>query len=54
MGGVMFPRALSPRWRKVVRDLWLNRARAVLVVLAIAIGTFAVGAVLGAYSILTR
>ena len=41
-------------WRKAGRDLWLNKARTILVVLAIAIGIFAIGSVLSAYSILTR
>lgn len=35
----------SPRWRKVVRELWLNRARTILVVASIAVGVFAVGTV---------
>ncbi|MEE8413377.1 MAG: FtsX-like permease family protein [Dehalococcoidales bacterium] len=34
---------LSPRWRKVVRDLWGNKTRTVLVVMAIAVGIFAFG-----------
>ena len=34
---------LSPRWRKVLRDLWHNKTRTVLVVLSIAVGVFAVG-----------
>jgi len=34
---------LSPRWRKVVRDLWDNKSRTALVVLSIAIGVFAFG-----------
>ncbi|MFO7635606.1 MAG: FtsX-like permease family protein [Caldilinea sp.] len=33
------------RWRKIVRDLWLNRARTTLVVVSIAVGIFAVGTV---------
>jgi putative ABC transport system permease protein len=33
------------RWRKVVRDLWSNRTRTVLVILSIAVGIFAVGTV---------
>lgn len=37
---------LSPRWRKVLRDLWYNKTRTLLVVLSIAIGVFAVGMVL--------
>lgn len=36
---------LSPRWRKVVRELWENRARTILVVASIAVGIFAVGTV---------
>ncbi len=36
---------LSPRWRKVVRELWSNRARTALVVASIAVGIFAVGTV---------
>ena len=36
---------VSPRWRKVVRDLWLNRTRTILVVSSIAVGIFAVGTV---------
>ena len=38
---------LSPRWRKVVRDLWGNKLRTVLVVLSIAVGVFAVGMIAG-------
>jgi putative ABC transport system permease protein len=34
---------LSPRWRKVLRDLWHNKTRTILVVLSIAVGVFAVG-----------
>ena len=34
---------LRPRWRKVLRDLWHNKARTVIVVLSIAVGVFAVG-----------
>ncbi|MBV7331717.1 ABC transporter permease [Chloroflexi bacterium TSY] len=37
---------LSPRWRKVLRDLWYNKTRTLLVVFSIAIGVFAVGMVL--------
>jgi putative ABC transport system permease protein len=36
---------LSPRWHKVIRDLWINKTRTVLVVLAIAVGVFAFGSV---------
>lgn len=44
----------APRWRKVIRDLWNNKARTLLVVLSIAVGVFAVGAVAGARTILSR
>jgi putative ABC transport system permease protein len=36
---------LSPRWRKVLRDLWRNKRRTLLVVLSVAVGVFSVGAV---------
>jgi putative ABC transport system permease protein len=29
---------LRPRWRKVLRDLWSNKTRTLLVVLSIAVG----------------
>ncbi len=41
-------------WRKTIRDVWNERARTVLVVLAIALGISAFFAVLSSYSILTR
>ena len=36
---------ISPRWRKILRDIWRNRRRTILVVLSIAVGVFAVGTV---------
>ena len=36
---------ISSRWRKVLRDLWQNKGRSLLVVLSIAVGVFAVGTV---------
>ncbi len=36
---------ISSRWRKVLRDLWRNKGRSLLVVLSIAVGVFAVGTV---------
>lgn len=45
---------LSVRQRKAIRDLWLNKTRSSLVIIAIAIGIFGVGSILSAYSILTR
>ncbi len=34
---------IAPRWRKVFRDIWENRARTILIVLTIAAGLFAIG-----------
>ena len=45
---------LAPRWRKVGRDLWGNRGRSLLIVLAVALSMFALGGVLGSYAILGR
>ncbi len=45
---------LRPRWRKVLRDLWVNKTRTVLVVLSIAVGVFAVGTVVNTRTILLR
>jgi len=36
---------IHPRWRKVLRDLWLNKGRTLVVVLSIAVGVFAVGTI---------
>ena len=46
--------SVSPRWRKVLRDLWQNRTRTFLVVLSIAVGVAAIGMVAGSQVILTR
>ena len=43
---------ISPRWRKVLRDLWLHKSRTILVMLAIVIGIVGAGAVLDTWSIL--
>ena len=45
---------LSPRWRKVLRDLWLHKARTSLVVLAVCVGIIGAGSVLDAWSLLRR
>lgn len=45
---------LKPRWRKVLRDLWLNKTRTFLVVLSIAVGVFAVGTIASSQIILSR
>ena len=36
----------SPRWQKLLRDLWLTSGRTALMVIAIAVSLFGVGAVL--------
>jgi len=43
---------LSPRWRKVIRDLWSNKTRTILVVMAIAVGIFAFGSAFIAQEVL--
>jgi putative ABC transport system permease protein len=45
---------LNPRWRKVLRDLWLNKNRTIIVVLSIAVGVFAVGVIASSQIILSR
>lgn len=45
---------LPPRWRKLVRDVSRERGRTLTMVAAIAVSLIAIGAVLGAYAILTR
>jgi putative ABC transport system permease protein len=43
---------LSPRWAKVLRDLASHKARSLLVILSIAVGVFAIGAIAGTQHIL--
>src|SRR5256714_1470103 len=45
---------MNSLWRKAIHDFWHERARTVLVVLAIALGVSAFAAVLASYAILTR
>jgi len=45
---------LSPRWKKILRDFQASTGRMVMTVIAIAVSIFAVGAILSAYTILTR
>lgn len=45
---------IAPRWRKVLRDLWGNRMRTLLVVLSIAVGVAALGIVGATYVIVVR
>ena len=44
----------SPRWQKLLRDLWLNKARTAMMTVAVAVSIFAVGTMLSAYAVLTR
>jgi len=41
-------------WRKVVRDLWLNKGRTLLVVLSISAGVMAVGMILASNTLMER
>lgn len=45
---------MKPRWRKVIHDLWDNKARTLLVVLSIAVGVFSIGVIAGAYQIISN
>lgn len=45
---------ILPRWRKVLRDLWLHKGRTLIVVLSIAVGVFAVGTIATSQIILSR
>lgn len=45
---------LSPRWKKLIGDLRGTQGRVGMMVGALAIGSFAIAAILGAYTILTR
>ena len=44
----------SPRWRKLLRDLSMEKGRALLMVTGVAVSLIGVGTMLGAYAILTR
>src|SRR5512135_859085 len=55
--GALFRRSTmisSTSWRKAFRDLWGNKARALLVILALVVGVVSVGTTAVAYSILPR
>lgn len=45
---------IPPRWRKVLRDLWSNKTRTLLVLLSIAIGVTTIGMVLTSRLIVER
>lgn len=40
---------ITPRWRKVVQDLWRNKSRTLLVILTIAVGVVSVGMIAEGY-----
>ncbi len=44
----------SPRWQKLLRDLWFNKGRSATMTVAVALGVFGVGTMLSAFAILTR
>src|SRR5690242_994139 len=48
------PRMFRPRWRKMLRDAWLHKARSLLVVIAVATGMTAAGALLDAWALVQR
>ncbi|MBN1313719.1 MAG: FtsX-like permease family protein [Anaerolineae bacterium] len=45
---------ISTRWYKIVNDLWNNKARTILVVMAIAVGVFAFGGVMASGEVMLR
>ena len=45
---------IRPRWRKVLSDLWDNKARTLLVVASISVGVFALGMIAGAFVIISE
>lgn len=45
---------ISVRWKKITRDLWANRSRTGLVVLAIAVGVFAFGGMFATRTLLSE
>ena len=45
---------LEPRWRKVLRDAWLHKARTALVILAIAIALTGAGSILNTWALVER
>ncbi len=44
---------LAPRWKKVIRDLWDNKSRTLLIVFSVAIGVFAFGGLFIARAVAT-
>jgi putative ABC transport system permease protein len=54
MSGDVKANPLKPRWSKVFSDLWDDKTRTALVVASIAVGVFAVGAIITAFMILSE
>jgi putative ABC transport system permease protein len=44
---------MRPRWRKVLADLWSNKARTLLVIVSIAVGVLAIGVIAGTFAMLS-
>ena len=44
---------LSAQWHKVLNDLWGNKTRTLLIVLSIAVGLFATGAIVSTQQVLS-
>src|SRR5687768_14721722 len=45
---------MKPRYMKVIRDLTSNYSKNLMLVLAIAVGVFGIGSILGAYKVINR
>lgn len=45
---------MKPRYRKVIRDLTSNYSKNLMLVLAIAVGVFGIGSILGGYAVINR
>ncbi len=45
---------ISPRWHKILRDFWLNKARLGLAIISICVGVFALGTVLAEKQVLLK
>jgi len=45
---------LKPRWSKIASDLWEDKTRTGLVVASIAVGVFAIGMIITAFTILNK
>jgi len=45
---------ISAQWRKVLKDLWSNKIRTILVVMSIGVGVFAVGMVTSSFDFLMK